>query len=256
MSGVAPRLPQDWREAPLRDHPLGPAVAVAAGRGHRVVLLGSDGKRPLGATANQPHGWKDATDDLATLEARLRLAGAQAAGVGVLVGGPDAPVVVDADGPCAVARLQEILGEEIDTLPAQQTRKGLHVFFAPDMGVRRAVRGIPVECGCGNGCGIDVLGTSSSGGPGGNVSLAPSPGKTWLRPEGGLPPAHLLPALPDAIRAALPTRSERGIEPVEITPEDRERARRVLGGVLDQAVARVRRVSTLDRQMWSGISES
>jgi hypothetical protein len=242
MSARTPRLPRNWRDAPLRLHLLGPAAAVLAGRGHKVVLLGGDGKRPLGDAAGQPHGWKDATDDLAVLEARLRLAGTRAVGLGVLVGGAGGPVVVDADGPCAVQRLREILGEELDDLPGQRTRKGLHAFFAPDPTVRRSVRGIPVDCSCEQKCGIDVLGTGSDGGPGGCVTVAPSPGKRWLRPEGGLPPAHLLPPLPDAIKAALPTRrSEREIEPpVELTPEDQERARRALGSVLDAAVGRVR----------------
>jgi hypothetical protein len=240
MSGGTPRLPQGWREAPLRLHSLGPAVTVTAARGHRVVLLGGgDGKRPLGAGAGQPHGWKDATDDLAVLETRLRLAGSRAVGVGVLVGGDSAPIVIDADGPCAVAALREILGDELDTLPAQRTRKGLHVFFAPDVQVRRAVRGIPVECGCGNGCGLDVLAASAAGGPGGNVSVAPSPGKRWLRPEGGLPPAHLLPALPATIRSLLPKPAPEPA-PVKITPEDRAIAAGTLAETLERAVAVVR----------------
>jgi len=240
MSGGAPRLPQDWQEAPLRDHPLGPGVAVLAGRGHKVVLVGGDGKRPLGAAAGQPHGWKDATDDLATLEARLRLAGAQAVGVGVLVGGADGPIVIDADGPCAVRRLREILGDESETFPTQETRKGVHVFFAPDPGVRRAVRGIPVECGCGQNCGIDVLAASAAGEAGGNVSVAPSPGKQWLRPEGGLPPAHQLPPLPDKLRSLLPERPTQEAAPVELSPEDRAIAAGTLAETLERAVAVVR----------------
>jgi len=176
-----------WRDAPLSLHPLGPAAVRLINRGYRVLLLGGkDGNIPLGALARQPNGYKSATNDLTELEQRLWRAGRAATGLGIVVGG-DGPVVIDADGPCAVAWLRELLGDALEHTPRQTTGKGMQLFFKPDPTVRRSMRGIKVRCTCGGGCGINVLASTTHGKPGGYVAIAPSPGETWEWPEGGVP---------------------------------------------------------------------
>lgn len=191
-------------DAPLVGHDLGPAATRLIARGYRVLLLGADGKTPLTKRYGQPHGWHDATDDLLELEHRFLRAGKAARGVGVVVGGPDAPVVVDADGVCAISALSVLIPAALKTAPSEYTRKGLHLFFAPNTSIRRAVRSIPVECTCGGDCGIDVLGTASTGGMSGYVAVAPSKDKMWVWPDGGLPGIDLLPTFPDELRTYSP----------------------------------------------------
>jgi len=242
LAGEIKVLPAGWDDAPLRFHPLGPTATLLVTRGYRVLLMGGDqGKVPLGAKANQPNGYKSATDDLCTLEERLRLAGETATGLGVVVGGHDAPLVIDADGPCAVRTLFDLVGDALMAVPRERTRKGMHFFFRPDPTVRRAIRGIPVNCTCGHDCGIDILGSSSAGAANGIVTVAPSPGKAWIWPDGGLsepsPFPELFQVLRNIVRKTVPT-DQAPI--VVLTEADRQAARGVLGGVLDEACATVR----------------
>ena len=164
-------------EAPLRT-PLGAAAAKLLARGYAVVVLGR-AKRPL-RLPGQEHGVRDATSDLLELEARLFAAGSTAGGLGVACGGPDGPVVVDADGACAVAVVRRLLGPAVATVPHERSTHGEHWFFSPDPSVRRAVRAVAVPgCACQKPCGVDVLGTASHGGWGQFVVTAPTPGRTW-----------------------------------------------------------------------------
>jgi len=221
-------------------HPLGLAATQLVTRGYRVLLMGGDqGKVPLGATAGQPNGYKSATDDLGELERRLLLAGKRATGLGIVVGG-DGPVVIDADGPCAERTLFELVGDALASVPRERTQKGMHYFFKPDPTVRRAVRGIPVDCTCGRGCGIDILGSSSDGVASGNVTVAPSPGKTWTWPDGNLPEPSLLPELFQVLRDYARKAVLADPAPVVLSEADRVAARGVLGSVLDEALDTVR----------------
>ncbi|MHB1763266.1 MAG: bifunctional DNA primase/polymerase [Acidimicrobiales bacterium] len=174
---------------------LGAAAAEAAVRGWPVLLLGPDGKQPLHVPALQEHAWRSATTDIVDLERRFATAGARCQGIGIVTGevpGDDpgcGPVVLDLDGPCAVAWGQAHFAAELTagTVPWAETAHGAHLYFAADPAITRAVKvpapGFGCSCGSEKPCGIDILGA------GGYAAMAPSAGKQWvLHPQVVAPP--------------------------------------------------------------------
>ncbi len=242
MAASVATTTEEWH--PLRSHPLGPPAARLAAAGYQLVLVGAS-KRPLFLRSLQEHGLRDATDDLIELERRLAAARGAARGLAVAAGGPSGPIVLDADGPCAVRVVESLLGPALELTPREKTSHGAHFLFAPDPTVPRRTRQpgdrLP-DCGHTKACWVDVLGTAVSGAPGQIVVVWPSPGREWVWPEGGLPPVESLPELPTAVRSALvPVRPAPRLVPTRITAAARREARRILGDRLAEACAEVER---------------
>lgn len=169
------------------------AAVTYASRGWPVLLLAENGKAPLVIPQLQEHAWRDATTDVAELERRFSTA-RRIGGIGIVTGKADndpgiGPVVLDLDGPCAKAWGLERFGNDI---PRVETRKGAHLYFAPEpeLGRRIKIAAQGFSCTCGGECGIDLLAT------GGYAAAPPSIGKAWV---GALPTT--LPPLPDDLRS-------------------------------------------------------
>ena len=150
------------------------AAEKATEAGWRVLLLGGDGKKPLSLRGGQEHGYLDASSDMSDLMLRFEIAGEKCGGIGVVTGGETGPVVIDADGVCAVKWAEDRFGGDA-CIPQERTTKGVHYFFAADPAINRAIKAeVPnFRCECGGKCGIDILGA------GGYVAIAPSVGKQW-----------------------------------------------------------------------------
>ncbi len=189
-----PAQGEGGRPMPASVDTLRAAAARLVERGYALVVAG--GKAPL-VVAGQRHGLRDASRDPAEVGRRLAAAGRAAARLSVACGGPDGPVVLDADGPCAVAVVERLAAEA--GAPVDRSPHGAHAFFGPDPSVRRRTRRpgdrLP-GCDHEDACWVDVLAAASSGGPG---SLC-----VVYRPD-VLSPVWALPLLPaDAFAAALP----------------------------------------------------
>ena len=143
--------------------------------GWSVLLLGGDGKRPLSLWREQEHGYLDASSDMSDIVSRFEIAGGKCGGIGVVTGGETGPIVIDADGVCAVKWAEDRFGSD-STIPREKTSKGAHYFFAADPNIDRKIKAeVPdFSCTCGGECGVDVLGR------GGYVAIAPSVGKHWV----------------------------------------------------------------------------
>jgi hypothetical protein len=151
--------------------------------GYRVLPLAPGEKRPHGALV--PNGLKEASRDVATLEAWWRAC--PRCGVGILA--PEEVLVVDVDDPTAWERLK---GEypALEAAPRQRTPKGgYHVFLRLPEGVRLSATTRALE-------GLDLRGMGRAYVVAAPTRLADGRGYSWEVPL--VPPARL-PLIPEGL---------------------------------------------------------